>query len=228
MRHQDLEYVELKGMIADMSSAVSGMVRDSVKALVDRNSELARRVISRDDRIDTLDIEIDQHCMRLLALYEPKAADLRFITAASRIIVDLERIGDHCVGICKDVIRVNEQPQIKPYIDLPKMGDTAARMVEDAVQCYLDKQSEKALAVIQRDDQVDHLNNQILRELLTYLAEDLKKTHAIFALMMIAKGLERIADYATNIAENVYFMVTGDVIRHIPLEEIADETDPGD
>ncbi len=227
MRHQDLEYVELRGMIADMSSAVTGMVRDSVKALVDRNSELARRVIARDEQVDSLDVEIDQHCMKLLALYEPKAADLRFITAASRIIVDLERIGDHCVAICKDVIRVNEHPQLKPYIDLPKMGNTAAQMVEDAVQCYLEKNSDNALEIIQRDDQVDHLNNQILRELLTYLAEDLKKTKAIFALMMIAKGLERIADYTTNIAENVYFMVTGDVIRHVPLEEIPDETDPG-
>ena len=227
MRHQDLEYVELRGMIADMSSAVTGMVRDSVKALVDRNSELARRVIARDEQVDSLDVEIDQHCMKLLALYEPKAADLRFITAASRIIVDLERIGDHCVAICKDVIRVNEHPQLKPYIDLPKMGNTAAQMVEDAVQCYLEKNSDNALEIIQRDDQVDHLNNQILRELLTYLAEDLKKTKAIFALMMIAKGLERIADFTTNIAENVYFMVTGDVIRHVPLEEIPDETDPG-
>lgn len=227
MRHQDLEYVELRGMIADMSSAVTGMVRDSVKALVDRNSELARRVIARDEQVDSLDVEIDQHCMKLLALYEPKAADLRFITAASRIIVDLERIGDHCVAICKDVIQVNEHPQLKPYIDLPKMGNTAAQMVEDGVQCYLQKNADHALEIIQRDDQVDHLNNQILRELLTYLAEDLKKTKAIFALMMIAKGLERIADYTTNIAENVYFMVTGDVIRHVPLEEIPDETDPG-
>ncbi len=227
MRHHDTEYVELKGLIADMSSSVSTMVRDSVKSLVDRDSDLARAVIQRDDHVDSLDVEIDQHCMKIFALFEPKAVDLRFIMAANRIIVDLERVGDHCVSICKEVIRINEHPQIKPYIDLPKMGEIASDMVEEAVHCYLERQSDAALEVIQKDDAVDHLNNQILRELLTYLAEDMKKTQVIFSLMMIAKGLERIADYATNIAENVFFMVTGDVIRHKPLEEVTDETDTG-
>jgi len=226
MKHQEAEYSELKGRIAEMSSMATGMVKDSIQALVERDSDLARDVIQRDDRMDELDVEIDEQCVRLLALYEPKASDLRFIMAGNRIIVDLERIGDHCVNICKQIIRINELPQVKPYVDLPRMAEITAGMVEDAVHCYVDRNTSRALSVLQRDDTVDQLHNQILRELITYLAEDVKHTKAIFGLLMVAQGVERIADYATNIAEDVYFMVTAEVIRHKPLEDIGDETHP--
>ncbi|RLE17362.1 MAG: phosphate transport system regulatory protein PhoU [Acidobacteria bacterium] len=227
MRHQEAEYTDLRGRIAGMGDAVSRMVSDSVRSLVERDDELARDVIQRDDSIDHMDVEIDEHCLRIFALYEPKAIDLRFIIAATRIIVDLERIGDHCVDICKEVLKLNRVPQVKPYIDLPRMGELAAKMVVDSVNAYLEKDADGSISLIRRDDEVDHLNNQILRELVTYLVEDLRKNQAVFSLMLVAKGLERIADYTTNIAENVYFMVSGNIIRHIPLEEAEHETDTG-
>jgi len=223
MRHQETEYTDLRSRIAEMGNAVSRMVSDSVRSLVERDDEMAKDVIGRDDAIDRMDVEIDEHCLRIFALYEPKAIDLRFIIAATRIIVDLERIGDHCVDICKEVLKLNKVPPVKPYIDLPRMGELAAKMVVDSVNSYLEKDSNGALELIRRDDEVDHLNNQILRELVTYLVEDLRKNQAIFSLMLVAKGLERIADYTTNIAENVYFMVSGNIIRHTPLKETEDE-----
>ncbi len=225
LRHQETEYTDLRSRIAEMGNGVSKMVRDSIRSLVERDNALAKDVIRRDDNIDHLDVQIDEHCLRIFALYEPKAIDLRFIIAATRIIVDLERIGDHCVDICKEILKLNKVPQVKPYIDLPRMGDLAAKMVTDSVNAYLEKDAEGSLELIRRDDEVDHLNNQILRELVTYLVEDLKKNQAIFSLMLVAKGLERIADYTTNIAENVYFMVTGDIIRHSPLKENLNEAD---
>ncbi|NOY22134.1 MAG: phosphate signaling complex protein PhoU [Acidobacteria bacterium] len=227
MRHQEAEYTELRSQIAEMGNAVSRMVNESVKSLVERDDGLARDVIQRDDKIDHMDVEIDEHCLKIFALYEPKAIDLRFIIAATRIIVDLERIGDHCVDICKEVLKLNKVPRVKPYIDLPRMGELAAKMVVDSVNNYLERDAEGSLELIRRDDEVDHLNNQILRELVTYLVEDLRKNQAVFSLMLVAKGLERIADYTTNIAENVYFMVSGDIIRHIPLKEKEDEAHTG-
>lgn len=225
MRHQETEYTELRSQIAEMGAVVSQMVSDSIKSLVEQDNELVRDVIQRDDKVDHLDVTIDEHCLKIFALYEPKAIDLRFIIAATRIIVDLERIGDHCVDICKEVIKLNKIPPVKPYIDLPRMGELAANMVVDSVNNYLEKNAEASLELIRRDDEVDHLNNQILRELVTYFVEDIGKTQAIFSLMLVAKSLERIADYTTNIAENVYFMVTGDIIRHTPLEETEHEAD---
>ncbi len=227
MRHQETEYTELRSQIAEMGNAVSRMVNESVQSLVERKDDLAKDVILRDDRVDHLDIAIDEHCLKIFALYEPKAIDLRFIIAATRIIVDLERIGDHCVDICKEVLKLNKVPPVKPYIDLPRMGEIAAKMVVDSVNCYLERDAEGALELIRRDDEVDHLNNQILRELVTYLVEDFRKNQAIFSLMLVAKGLERIADYTTNIAENVYFMVSGTIIRHTPLKETENEANSG-
>lgn len=210
-----------------MGNTVSQMVTESVQSLTERDDEQAKAIIKRDDLVDRLDIEIDEQCLKVFALYEPKAIDLRFIVAASRIIVDLERIGDHCVDICKEVLKLNKVPQIKPYMDLPRMGELASKMVFDSVNAYLEKDSEAALEIIRRDDTIDHLNNQILRELVTYLVEDVSKTQAIFSLMLVAKGLERIADYATNIAENVYFMVSGNIIRHTHVEGMDHEENSG-
>ncbi|MCK5880078.1 MAG: phosphate signaling complex protein PhoU [Holophagae bacterium] len=223
MRHQETEYTELRSQIGEMGNAVSRMVRESVRSLVERDDDLARDVIRRDDNIDHMDVEIDEHCLRIFALYEPKAIDLRFIIAATRIIVDLERIGDHCVDICKEVLKLNKVPPVKPCVDLPRMGELAAKMVVDSVNGYLEKDAEGCLELIRRDDEVDHLNNRILRELVTYLVEDIRKNQAVYSLMLVAKGLERIADYTTNIAENVYFMVSGNIIRHSPLKETEDE-----
>lgn len=219
-RHEK-EYVQLKGMLAEMATLSSGMVSDSISALVERDTELAEKVIDKDEHLDQLDVDIDEHCIRMLALFEPKAVDLRYIITASRIIIDLERVGDHCVSICRDVLRLNEQPQLKPYIDLPKMAENAIQMIKDSLQAFFDGNTKLAFDVIKRDDGIDQLNDQVVRELLTYSMEDIKTLHTVLALMNVSRRLERIADHATNIAEMVYYMVEGKIIRHtfIELEE---------
>lgn len=225
-----MEYLELKKMLAKMSQLSTSMIEDSIVSLVDRDSTLAEEVIKRDDEVDAYDTQIDEFCLKALALYEPKAVDLRFITTALRIIVDLERIGDHCVEISKEVIKLNQVPPIKPYIDLPKMADSASSMVKNSVTAYFNKDVKLAFSVIKKDDYIDNLHSQILRELITYLAEDIRKTKGAISLMFITRSLERIADHATNIAELVYFMVTGKIIKHTffddnDIEELLGESD---
>lgn len=225
-----MEYLELKKMLAKMSQLSTSMIEDSITSLVDRDSSLAEEVIKRDDEVDAYDTQIDEFCLKALALYEPKAVDLRFITTALRIIVDLERIGDHCVEISKEVIMLNQIPPIKPYIDLPKMAESASSMVKNAVTAYFNKDLKLAFSVIKKDDYIDNLHGQILRELITYLAEDIRKTKGAISLMFITRSLERIADHATNISELVYFMVTGKIIKHTffddnDMEELLGESD---
>jgi len=230
MKKIEMEYLELKKMLAKMSQLSTSMIDDSITSLVDRDSSLAEEVIKRDDEVDAYDTQIDEFCLKALALYEPKAVDLRFITTALRIIVDLERIGDHCVEISKEVIMLNQIPPIKPYIDLPKMAESASSMVKNAVTAYFNKDLKLAFSVIKKDDYIDNLHGQILRELITYLAEDIRKTKGAISLMFITRSLERIADHATNISELVYFMVTGKIIKHTffddnDMEELLGESD---
>ncbi len=225
MRQLEEGYIELKSKMADMSSIVRTMIQKDVKALVERNSELADEVIAMDDDVDLLDIQIDELASRLLALYEPKAIDFRFLTAALRIIVDVERIGDHCVDIAKEVKKLNKIPQIKPYIDLPRMAEACINMLDDSIAAYFKRDEKLALEVIKRDDFVDSLNEQVLRELFTYVTEDPRKINGIISLMFLSKSFERIADYTTNICEDVYFMVKGDIIRHRYVQEKAHEKD---
>ncbi|GAB1534841.1 phosphate signaling complex protein PhoU [Geovibrio sp. ADMFC3] len=217
-QQHETDYIRLKALIAEMAKECETMIEGSVKSLVERNSDLAREIIAWDDKVDNLDIEVDALCRRIIALYEPKAVDLRFVLTASRIIVDLERIGDYSVDIAKEVLKLNEIPQIKPYIDLPKMGEASAAMLNDAVNAYFNKDTGAAYHVIKRDDIIDGLHSQIIRELLTYIAEDIKKTAGVISLMQITRCIERIADHATNIAELVYFMVEGKIVRHQRLD----------
>lgn len=214
------EYIELKSLIAKMTSITSNMITASLKSLVERNSELALEVIKKDDEVDDLDIQIDEHCMKMLALLEPKASDLRYILTASKIMMDLERVGDYCVDICRNIIEINKIEQVKPYIDLPKMAEYSSKLVKDAITSFFNKDKELAKEVIKNDDVIDDLNNQIIRELFTYIAEDMKKTKAVIMLIQISAALERIADHATNIAELVFYIVEGRIIRHKSYEEI--------
>lgn len=217
-RHFDTDYMELKTLLAEMSTTASGMVENAIKALVNRDSALAREVIATDSVVDALDLKVDAVCLKLLALYEPKAIDLRSITTALRIIVDIERVGDHCTKVCEEVLFLNEHPQLKPYIDLPIMAEKASCMVHEAVEAFFDKDVKKALSVIRQDDVIDGYMNQISRELFTYMVEDITKARLAFSLMNITRRIERIADHATNIAEQTYFMVKGTVIRHSPVQ----------
>lgn len=216
----DKELEELKPMLAEMAQTCTDMLELSIKSLLERDNVLCEQVFKLDQKVNKLDIEIDKQCIKLLALFEPKAIDLRYVLTAARIITDLERIGDHCVEICKNVMVVNEYPQIKPYVDIPNMGTASAKMIHDAMNSFFKKDTSLAIEVIKSDDYVDDTNKQIIRELFTYFIEDIRKTQAIVALIRIAESLERVADHATNIAEMAYYMVEAKIIRHKSLKEI--------
>ena len=224
----DNEYIKLKSLIAEMTSRTSEMLKFSIKSLVERDSELARQVIEMDDEVDNLDIKIDDHCMKMIARLEPKAIDLRHILTAGKVMMDLERIGDYCVDISKLVLVLNDLPQVKPYVDMPKMAEHTAEMINDAISAYFNKNLNEALSVIKKDDVVDNYKDQIIRELFTYLAEDMKKSHAIISLIQITTSIERIADHATNVAELVYYLVNGNIIRHKSLKDIENEQNSSD
>ncbi len=216
---------EIKLLLAEMTDRVTVMISDVIESLVERENEIAERVINMDEEVDQLDNKIEEMCLNALALYEPKAIDLRFIVTTLRIIVDLERIGDYCVDIAEEVIKLNQIPPIKPYIDLPKMATYSSEMVKNAINGFFAKDHKVALQVIKDDDYIDNLNNQILRELLTYIVEDFRKTKGCLSLMFISKNLERIADHATNIAEMVYFIAKGENIRHKHYNELGENGD---
>ncbi|HVN63894.1 MAG TPA: phosphate signaling complex protein PhoU, partial [Candidatus Binataceae bacterium] len=179
----------------------------------------AREVIQHDEEVNRLDVENDEQCIRLLALHQPTASDLRFITTGLKITTDLERIGDNAVNICERALELNEVPQLKPYIDLPRMAEITQSMVKDSIDAFMRGDTELADQVIARDDEVDQLNFQVYRELLSYMAEDPKTIASGTRLLFVSKYLERIADHATNIAEMVTYMVKGKVIRHMETQK---------
>lgn len=219
MNYDDVKYKELRGLIVDMCSSATDMVVNSIKALVERDDEIAKQVIVSDKHVNQLDVAIDILCQQILALYEPKAMDLRYILSISRIITDLERIGDHSVAVSREAIKLNKVPQFKPYIDIPRMAEHAVAMVKDAVEAYFEKDIEKAKDIIKRDDFINDLQSQIIRELMTYVSDDRLKVDSVVWLMFVARRLERIADHAKNIAELVPFIVTGKITRHQKIEE---------
>jgi phosphate transport system protein len=227
MKKVEQEYIQLKTMLASMCQVTTSMLKDAAEALVTRDSALADQVIARDDEVDALDTRIDEHCLKMLALYEPKAIDLRFVVTALRIVVDLERVGDHCTSIAKEVKKLNQSAPVKPYIDLPRMADAAIAMIQDVITAYFSRNIELALEIIGRDDVVDEFDKTITHELLGTMNHDLSNTRNIVSLMFITRSIERIADYATNIAEMIYFMVTGKVIKHRLVESLGEKTHDG-
>jgi phosphate transport system protein len=215
--HFQKELEELKENLLKMATMVEEAIRESVQSLVKRDSGLAKEVFGGEDRINKMEIAIDEMCLKLLALRQPMAADLRFITSAMKIITDLERMGDQAVNIAERVISaisLNQEPQIKPYIDIPRMSEIVQSMVKDVLDAFVNRNSKLARSVCERDDLVDGLNDQVFRELLTYMMSDPKTITRAVHLMIIARCLERIADHATNIAEDVIFMVDALVIKH--------------
>ncbi len=214
------ELSDLKVQILKMGSLVEEAIDRSIKSLVERNSDLARQVIENDARINAFDVSIDEECIRLIALRQPTAGDLRFITTAMKITTDLERMGDYAVDICERALELNEEPQLKPYIDIPRMAEIAEGMVRDALQAFLEKNTSLAYDVIKRDDEVDQLTVQIFNELLLFMIKDSSTITRAIKISYISKYLERIADHATNLAEMVVYMNEGKMIRHTrPPEE---------
>jgi len=212
--HEELELVKEKTL--KQGSLVETMVEQAVSSLVDRNSRLAEEVIASDQKVDALDVEIEEDCLRLLALHQPAAKDLRFITTAMKITTDLERMADQAVNICQRAIELNEEPQLKPYIDIPIMSQLSQKMMRDALDAFVRRDADLAREVIPADNKVDALKNQIFRELLTFMMEDPRTIPRAIRLILVSRHLERIADHATNIAEMVVFLVEGKSIRHAP------------
>ncbi|MGH7988529.1 MAG: phosphate signaling complex protein PhoU [Candidatus Binataceae bacterium] len=218
-QHTNRQYEEdlrgLRAALLKMGGLVESQIAEAVDSLVTRNTEQARTIIARDAEVNRMDIESDERCIRLLALHQPAASDLRFITTGLKITTDLERIGDNAVNICERALELNEEPQLKPYIDIPRMAAIAQSMVKDSLDAFMRDDTTLAEEVIDRDDEVDGLNYQIYRELLSYMAEDPQTIARATRILFVSKYLERIADHATNIAEMVVYMVKGRTIRHM-------------
>lgn len=213
-RRFDEELNELKEKLLRMASLAEESIALAVNSLKDRKEELAKKVFEKEDTINLLDIEIDELCMRLLALRQPMATDLRFITSAMKIASDLERIADQAVNIAERSLELLKLPLLKPLIDIPRMANLAQDMVKDAINAFINKNDKLARSVCERDDEMDDLNDQIFRELLTYMMQDPSTIRRAVDLILVGRHLERIADHATNIGEDVIYYVKGKTIKH--------------
>ena len=213
-RHLDVELARLKDELARMAGLAEEAIGLAVKALVQRDAEIARQVIASDAAINALEIEVDELCLRTLALYQPEAKDLRFLVMALKIVNDLERMGDQAVNIAERTLELLKEPQLKPLIDIPRMAGIAQRMVKDSLDSFVRQDVELARSVCKRDDEVDKLDDQIFRELLTYMMEDSRTITRSVSLILVSRHLERIADHATNIAEDVVYLAEGRTIKH--------------
>ena len=204
----------LKDKLLLMSHHAEKMIADSIRSLVERRPSLADEVIKSDDTLDQLEIEIDNLCYQILALEQPVARDLRFITTALKIVRDIERIGDIGVNIAERSAELIQEPQLKRMIDLPIMADAAQRILKDSLDAFVNSDAELAEKVIRDDKFIDDCYEQIFRELLTYMMEDTKYISRALKVIFIAKHLERVGDHSSNIAEMVIFLVRGQDVRH--------------
>lgn len=211
----DDELQKLKEKLLKMGSLVEDAVKNSITALVDRDNALAQLVIDNDRLVNTLDVEIDEESIRLIALRQPMASDLRFITMAMKITTDMERMGDLAVNIAERALELNTEPVLKPYIDIPKMREIAQGMIRDALNAFVKRDKKLAVDVIRRDDEVDDLKHDVLQELAVYMAKDPTTVSRAMKVSFVAQYLERIADHATNVAEMVIYLVEGKIIRHM-------------
>jgi len=210
--HEELE--SLKQTLLAMGGLVEEQIRQVMRALVERDDALAQSVVERDQQVNAYDVEVDETCVNLLALHQPTAGDLRFITTAMKIVTDLERMGDQAVNIAQRVLELNQEPQLKPYIDLPRMAEKAQRMVKESLDACVARDTELARRVCAEDSEVDALKEQIFRELLTFMMEDPRTIPRAIRLILISRFLERLADHATNIAEMVIYLVDAKMVRH--------------
>jgi phosphate transport system protein len=210
--HEELE--ALKQTLLAMGGLVEDQIRRVMRALLERDDALAQEVIDRDQQVNAYDVEVDETCVSLLALHQPTAGDLRFITTAMKIVTDLERIGDQAVNIAQRVLELNREPQLKPYIDLPRMAEKAQHMVKESLDAFVARDTALARKVCAEDADVDALKEQLFRELLTFMMEDPKTIPRAIRLILISRFMERVADHATNIAEMVIYLVDAKMVRH--------------
>jgi phosphate transport system protein len=217
-RHFQEELEALQERLLAMGGLAEERVRESVSGLADRNASLVEHVLVSDQPINDLHIEIDARCFKMLALHQPMAADLRAIVAAVKINTDLERVGDLAVNIAEAAKRYLEHPPVKPLIDIPRMGDIAQRMLRDSLDAFVRRDVALAEAVLVEDDTLDGLKTQIFRELLTFMLSDPSTIEPSLDLILVSRHLERIGDHATNVAEDVIFMVSARDVRHHPAD----------
>ena len=206
----------LQQRLLSMGGLAEDRMCDSVKALSNRDPELVERILSGDEPINALHIEIDDRCFKLLALHQPMAADLRAIVAAVKINTDLERVGDLAVNIAEAAKRYLEHPPVKASVDIPRMGDIAQAMLRDALNAFVRRDIQLAEAVLAADDTLDALKTQTFRELLAFMLSAPTLIEPALDLILISRHLERIGDHATNIAEDVVYLVEGEMVRHRP------------
>jgi phosphate transport system protein len=216
-RHYDAELKELNLKILEMGGLVEKQIEHAVRGLVERDDALCRVTIERDRDVNRMDVDIDDLCIRLLALHQPAAKDLRLITTGLKITTDLERMGDIAVNLCERAIELNKEPQLKPFIDIPRMAQVAQTMLRQSLDSFVREDVDLALRVCRDDDVIDQLTQQLFRELMSYMVEAPQTITRATRLLFVAKYLERVADHATNIAEMVVFTVKGKSIRHLDV-----------
>jgi phosphate transport system protein len=222
-RHFDQELQDLKDSLLTMGGRAEAVIQKSVESLKRRDPKLADEVITDDRVIDRIEIEIDEGCVSLLALRQPMAVDLRFITGVLKISNDLERVGDHAVNIADSSKRLALEPPLKPLVDIPRMADLASGMLREALDAFVRHDAATARSVLTRDDEVDNLNQQLFRELVSYMIEDPHTITRAMELILVARNLERVADLATNIAEEVVFIAEARIIKHHADERVGND-----
>jgi len=218
-QHTDRAYEtqlgKLRSCLLEMGGLVEDQITQAIRSLTERDPVLARATVQRDHTVNRLDVEIDELSMKLIALHQPAARDLRLITTALKITTDLERIGDLATHIAERAIELAAEPPVKPYVDIPRMADLASSMVHRSLDAFVREDVELALEVCSSDDAIDRMHDQLFRELLSFMADDPQAISRTMRLLFVSKYLERIGDHATNIAEMVIFLVRGTSIRHM-------------
>lgn len=213
-RHFDRDIEEISDLLLRMGAMVEDQISMSIRALLERDTQLAEQVISQDSPIDQMELDIDAHVIELIAKMQPAAGDLRFVATLMKITPELERIADLAQDVCERAIELNREPQLKPLIDIPRLARISQEMVRQSLDSFVRRDAQLARMVIARDDEVDMLTEQSFRELLTYMLEDSRNISRAIRLTFVGKYFERIADGATNICEMVVYLVEGKVIKH--------------
>ena len=220
MRIVEEEVGKLKKLILEMAAFAEDLISKSIQALKENNMILAEEIIKMGGKIDEMEIKIDNLAIKILALQHPEAQDLRTVTMIMKINNDLERIGDHAENIAEKVLFLADKPPVKPLIDIPRMGEMAIAMLKDGLDAFVNKNDLLAVEVCKRDDEVDSMEDQIVRELLTYMISDPTTIDRGMVLILIARSLERVADLATNIAEDAYYIAKGVVLKHHAIDKV--------
>src|SRR3989338_7476234 len=219
-RHFDEELNKLKKKLLEMADTAQSMIGLSVRSLIERDESVAKEVFPLEEKVNHMEIDIEDYVLKLLALRQPAARDLRLLTAILKINNDLERVADQAVNISESAIDLLKSPPLKPLIDIPHMAHLAQKMIKNSLDAFVNQDPKLAQEVCQDDDEVDRINDQVLREFLTLMMEDPKSITRAFDLILISRNIERIADHATNISEDVIFIVEGKNIKHHLQEEV--------